>query len=468
MSIVSKDPFEGIIPYDPIDFEAFKFSFRVALTHDNLHKILDGLELCPNREHLTDSSYHSALADFVERNTTIYRALTKSINLTSSSNPTLHKAALDIIRSIPNLDGKAAWDAIVAHHEAPIHQIKLNAIADFLNIKMRSSESVSEYRTRSLKIFDQLLVSKISIEDIQTKLFVDGLASPKYDKLKQNLYKVQDLSFEKAWRDAKSLDNSSKHQGLPEISTSSTPAVVQPELTILSLPQKSHSEIGSRQISCLGDSYSGVRIMQPPGGSSSIQLGGDVDDEWPVMRPSTRQKSRAPTAENPSVNQSHNRKNQAQHFQPNGQRESLFEPLIIEKPISYHDSLSRSDNDSVEGGGTERVGTRGGPNRPISRQDYAAQLRQQIDAKRGLDRLNETDVDIKAVRGIAAPSRRKLHSPNASVSDMGDSVDFVGQRPYTALASMGGNGGHSSLHSSGRTCTRIMAPPGGNSTFSLG
>lgn len=206
MSEVPRDPFQHILSYDPYDFDSWKFGFRTALMLGNYIDILNGSEtvltgFSSSRQRASESDSSSAQAQlkaediFSARNATIYRVLVQSIMKCSAT--TEKGTALALIRKVTEGDGKAAYDALIQHHENPSKQNKMTAAKKFINEKMKLTDTVSSYKLRVGTEFQRTQELKVSMEDLKTTIFIDGLSAD-FDTLKPSLYAAQDITFEKA------------------------------------------------------------------------------------------------------------------------------------------------------------------------------------------------------------------------------------------------------------------------------
>ena len=187
MSLVRADPFESIVAYDPHGFASWKFYFLSALDLGEFSNILDGTEPQNN-------------TDYEARNRTIYRVLVKSVGKCPLD--TEKGIATAILQKFTNKDGKAAFQALVQHHENPTQQNKMSATKQFISRKMRLGETVSGYKLRLDADYRRITELKVTLEDLLNSVFIDGLTSD-FDGLKTTLYTTQDLTYERAFETAK-------------------------------------------------------------------------------------------------------------------------------------------------------------------------------------------------------------------------------------------------------------------------
>ena len=151
----------------------------------NYVNILDGKETSmtgssSNSRRVSGNSDSTAAAiqaedSFTERNATIFRVLVQSV---MKCNSTTEKGiALRLIQKVTSGDGKAAYDALINHHENPSKQNKSTVAKKFINEKMLQTDTISSYKLRVESDYHQAVQLKVSMEDLKTTVFIDGLSS---------------------------------------------------------------------------------------------------------------------------------------------------------------------------------------------------------------------------------------------------------------------------------------------------
>ena len=294
-----RDPFQNITPYDPHDHESWKFAFTTALMLGNYNNILSGTETAPiaggasSRQRGSDSGTESAQAailaedSFTERNATIFRVLVQSVMKCSLH--TERGIALTLIRKVASGDGKAAYDAIIKHHQNPSQQNKCTAAKKFINEKMTISDTISSYKLRVETDYQQALQLKVNMEDLKTTIFIDGLSSD-FDSLKPSLYAAQDITFEKA------SELSEGHAlRLTEQRRSARPS---PLHAMLAIDTSGESvELDSEEVALLAN-FRSSRSSSSSGGASALKRKNGLDHDIAAHPHSPTEYERTLTCEN--------------------------------------------------------------------------------------------------------------------------------------------------------------------------
>ncbi len=218
------------------------------------------------------------------------------------------------------------------------------------------------------------------------------------------------------------------------------------------------------------------RVLQPPGGSSSLCLGGYGSASDSNTKGTQQRSTNSNSYSNQPPRQSSNKSGSGyseqrrdsldemvgsqcnipglqSHYQSDGGRRSDSRELRREEALYAAASTSR-------GGGMQ-----GGA---LSGQDYAAQLRAQIDLKKSMKSDDDGYTSSSRSGGL---SRENSHKGS---SDAPNSRGSYGSRKYDDDDNGNGNGfppkrsTHATAAGADFNSSRGKAPPGGASTFSIG
>ena len=229
---VPRETFDKLVAYDPSNFPFWVRWFRTLLTLGNFTDVLDGkitvttiTEGLAAKRSLSRSRQRASVGGssdnqtddsateieiltpegiFKQKLQTIFRTLVNCVMLCPLEKE--KQTAMNIIFSVDEGDGKAAYEALVKHHDNPSTQNKLEALYAFVDNKMKTGEDVSAYQLRADSNFKRIDRLKVTLKDMQTALFIGGL-SKEFEPLKTSLFTFQgELNFEKASADAKGFE----------------------------------------------------------------------------------------------------------------------------------------------------------------------------------------------------------------------------------------------------------------------
>lgn len=205
-----------------------------------------------------------------------------------------------------------------------------------------------------------------------------------------------------------------------------------------------------------------TRVLQPPGGSSSFSIGGYAPETYAPRAPNRQPQAQysAPSGSGESyANRASKKESQSS---TGGRRDSLDELVQYNVPglEGHYENRRANSNSSM----LSAVGVTPSNSKQSSR-DYAAQLKAQIDNKASM-RQGEYD----------NPYSRRSPFDNKENSSFGDSRrqcggpssrdSYEGSSKRSAHAAAACN--DYSVVGGPHTSTRIRAPPGGQTSFSIG